>query len=89
MRYEGWRIEGATVSGTGLTLTPTVVPSNVSFQVTTVRAVAADGKFVYIPYDVKVDCETNIGEHDTFAKGPTYVVLIVTPTLVPVGTADY
>ena len=57
-------------------------------QVTVVKAIWADSKYVYVPYDVRVDDLTETGEHNTFAKDPTYVVLIVTPTM-DKGTVDY
>jgi hypothetical protein len=84
--YEGWWINSATVGGTALTLAP--VYPKASYQVTAVKAVAADGKFVYIPYDVRLDSNTWTGEHNTFAKSPTYIVLVVSPTMHQ-GTVDY
>jgi hypothetical protein len=56
--------------------------------VNVLKAVLADGKYVYVPYDVPLDSLTNTGEHNTFAKAPTYVVLIVTPTM-DKGTTVY
>jgi hypothetical protein len=84
--YEGWWINSATVGGTALTLAP--VYPKASYQVTAVKAVAADGKFVYIPYDVSLNPNTWTGEHNTFAKNPTYITLVVSPTMHQ-GTVDY
>jgi hypothetical protein len=86
--YEGWWIDSATVSGTALTLENMDIQSEADFQVTVVKAIWADGKYVYVPYDVRLDDLTETGEHNTFAKNPTYVVLIVTPTM-DKGTVDY
>lgn len=86
--YEGWWINSATVSGTALTLDNMDIVSKAAYQVNVVKALWADGKYVYVPYDVATDPVTNIGEHNTFAKNPTYVVLIVTPTM-DKGTVDY
>jgi len=85
---EGWWINSATVSGTALTLENMDIQSEADFQVTVVKAIWADSKYVYVPYDVRVDDLTETGEHNTFAKDPTYVVLIVTPTM-DKGTVDY
>ena len=86
--YEGWWIDSTTVSGTELTLANMDIVSKTSYQVNVLKAIKADGKFVYVPYDVKVDPITNIGEHHGYAKSPTYMVLIVTPTM-DKGTTDY
>ena len=84
----GWWINSATVSATALTLDNMDIVSKAAYQVNVVKALWADGKYVYVPYDVATDPVTNIGEHNTFAKNPTYVVLIVTPTM-DKGTVDY
>jgi hypothetical protein len=86
--YEGWWINSATVSGTALTLANMDISFKGSYQVNVLKAVLADGKYVYVPYDVPLDSLTNTGEHNTFAKAPTYVVLIVTPTM-DKGNTDY
>jgi bacillopeptidase F (M6 metalloprotease family) len=86
--YEGWWINSATVSGTALTLANMDIVSKASYQVDIVKALWADVKYVYVPYKVSVDPATNIGERNTFALNPTYVVLIVTPTM-DKGTTDY
>jgi hypothetical protein len=86
--YEGWWINSATVSGSALTLDNMDIVSKASYQVNVVKALWADGKYVYVPYDVATDPVTNIGEHNTFAKNPTYIVLIVTPTM-DKGMTDY
>jgi len=86
--YEGWWINSATVSGTDLTLANMDIVSKTSYQVNVLKAIKADGKFVYVPYNVKVNPITNIGEHHGYAKSPTYMVLIVTPTM-DKGTTDY
>ena len=86
--YEGWWINSATVSGTALTLANMDIVSKTSYQVNVLKAIKADGKFVYVPYNVKVDPITNIGEHHGYAKYPTYMMLIVTPTM-DKGTTDY
>jgi hypothetical protein len=86
--YEGWWINSATVSGTELTLANMDIVSKTSYQVNVLKAIKADGKFVYVPYDVKVNPITNIGEHHGYAKSPTYMVLIITPTM-DKGTTDY
>jgi immune inhibitor A len=85
---EGWWINSATVSGTELTLANVDIVFKAAYQVNVLKALKADGKFVYIPYDVKVNPVTNIGEHHGYAKDPTYMVLIVTPTM-DKGTTDY
>ena len=84
----GWWINSATVSGSALTLDNMDQMSKAAYQVNVVKALRADGKDVYVPYDVATDPVTNIGEHNTFAKKPTYVVLIVTPAM-DKGTVDY
>lgn len=86
--YEGWWINSATVGGSALTLDNMDMVSKASYQVNVIKALWADGKYVFVPYDVATDPVTNIGEHNTFAKNPTYVVLIVTPTM-DKGTVDY
>jgi hypothetical protein len=88
--YNGWWINSAIVSGTALTLQNMDIKYEANYQVNVLKAVSAgkSGKYVYVPYDVSVDPVTKIGEHNTFAKNPTYVVLIVTPTM-PKGTIDY
>jgi len=86
--YEGWWINSATVSGSALTLDNMDIVSKTSYQVNVLMALKADGKYVYVPYDVKVGPITNIGEFFGFAKSPTYMVLIVTPTM-DKGTTDY
>jgi hypothetical protein len=50
--------------------------------------VAANNKFVNIPYDVRLDPNTWTGEHNTFSKNPTYIMLVVSPTMHQ-GTVDY
>jgi hypothetical protein len=86
--YEGWFINSASISGTALTFTAYPPYPKASFQVTAVKAVAADGKYVYIPYDLRLDSNAWTGEHNTFAKSPTYIVLVVSPTMHQ-GTVDY
>jgi immune inhibitor A len=86
--WYGWWINSAAVSGADLTLTAVTPTYEADFKVTAVKAVWADGKYVYIPYDIKLDDVTEIGEHNTFAKNPTLVFLIVTPTM-GAGTVDY
>jgi hypothetical protein len=85
---DGWWINNAAVSGTALTLANLDISFKASYQVNVLKAVLADGKYVYVPYDVALDSLTNTGEHNTFAKAPTYVVLIVTPTM-DKGNTDY
>jgi hypothetical protein len=85
---DGWWINNAAVSGTALTLANVDISFKASYQVNVLKAVLADGKYVYVPYDVPLDSLTNTGEHNTFAKAPTYVVLIVTPTM-DKGNTDY
>jgi hypothetical protein len=84
--YEGWFIQSASVSGIAPTLTATYPKA--SYQVTAVKAVAADGKFVYVPYDLRLNTNTWTGEHNTFAKNPTYIILVVSPTMLN-GDVDY
>jgi len=88
--YGGWWLNSTTVSGTALTLQNMDLISAANYQVDIVKAVSAgkSGKYVYVPYEMSVNPVTKIGEHNTFAKNPTYVVLIVTPTM-PKGTVDY
>ena len=86
--YEGWWIQSATVGGTALALAP--VYPKASYQVTAIKALSCgkSGKFNYIPYDLSLDPNNWTGEHNTFAKDPTYIVLIVSPTM-HAGTIDY
>jgi immune inhibitor A len=86
--YEGWWIKNPTIGGTALTLAP--VYPKASYQVTAVKALSCgkSGKFNYIPYDLKLDPNNWTGEHNTFAKNPTYIVLVVSPTM-PMGIVDY
>jgi hypothetical protein len=87
--YEGWWIRSATLGGSALTLTPPSYPK-ASYQVTAVKAfLTPQGKLTYtLPEDLILDKDTWTGESNTFAKNPTYVVLIVSPTM-PTGAADY
>jgi hypothetical protein len=85
--YEGWWIQSATLGGSALTLAAANLPK-AGYQVTAVKAVAADGKFVYVPYDIRLDPNRWTGEHNTFAKNPTYIILVVSLTI-PHGTVDY
>jgi immune inhibitor A len=86
--YEGWWINSATVGSTALTLAP--IYPKASYDVTAIMALSCgkSGKFNYIPYDVSLDANTWTGEHNTFAKNPTYIVLVVSPTM-HMGTVDY
>ena len=86
--YEGWWINSATVSGSALTLDNMDQASKASYQVNVLMALKADGKYVYLPYDMKVDPLTNVGEFFGLARNPTYMVLIITPTM-DKGTVDY
>jgi hypothetical protein len=86
--WYGWWLNSAKVSGTELTLTAVTPIYEADFQVTVVKAVAADGFTAYVPYDMKLDDLTETGECAFFAKDPTYAVLIVTPTM-GAGTVDY
>jgi len=84
----GWLINSATVSGAALTLTPFVPTINLNFQVTMIKAVAADGQIVYIPYDMRLNSETNSGKYSSYSKIPIFNIMIVTP-IMNKGTADY
>ncbi len=86
--YEGWWINSATVGGTALTLAP--VNPKASYDVTAIKALSCgnSGKFNYIPYDLSLDPITWTGEHNTYAKNPTYIVLLVSPTM-RMGAVDY
>nr|MDO8098639.1 immune inhibitor A [Candidatus Njordarchaeota archaeon] len=87
--YEGWWINSATVSGTVLTLENKDIQFKASFQVTVVYALELPrGRILYLPFDMRLKDTTQTGFAMAFAKFPSYVILIVTPTM-PAGFADY
>jgi hypothetical protein len=83
---EGWFIQDAAVSGNSLTLTATYPPA--SFQVTVVSAIVTHGRTVYVPLDMWLTKDTNKGVSLAFAQKPSYVVMVVSPTMLH-GTVDY
>lgn len=88
--YEGWFINTASVSGTTLTLTPYPPYPAASYQVTALKVVVTPkGIPVYtLPADLTLDPTTWTGEYNTYAKNPTYIVLIVSP-IMQAGLVDY
>lgn len=76
---EGWWIKAPTVDGTPLTLTP--VYPEASYQVTAVLALSTGPKVTYVPLDLKLSPNGWTGDTQSlFAKDPTSIVLIVSPT---------
>ncbi len=88
--YEGWFINTATVSGTTLTLTPYPPYPPASYEVTALKVVVTPrGNIVYTtPEDLTLNTSTWEGEYNTYAKNPTYFVLIVSPVM-QAGLVDY
>jgi hypothetical protein len=84
--YEGWWINSATVSGTPLTLA--AVPYKATFQVTIVQALVLGKKTIYLPWDMKLTKDANKGMSVGVAMKPSYVILVVSPTMHR-GFADY
>jgi hypothetical protein len=86
--YEGWWIDSATVSGTPLTLALAAVAYKATFQVTIVQAIVLCGKTTYLPYDMWLTKDTNKGMSIGAAMKPSYVLLVVSPTM-HAGFVDY
>ncbi|WXG45145.1 MAG: hypothetical protein WED05_00175 [Candidatus Atabeyarchaeum deiterrae] len=84
--YEGWFIQGASVSGSALTLTP--VYPDINFQVTLVCAIQTRCGTMYVPYDMWLNHKTETGWTLGYAGQISYVIMIVSPTMSN-GWADY
>ncbi len=84
--YEGWYISSASVSSTPLELAP--IYPEADFQVTVVYAFEIDGCTIYMPLDMWLKDETETGLAAAFAKGPIYVILVVSP-IQHQGFVDY
>jgi len=87
--YEGWWIDSAAVGETALTLQPVVATPEVDFQVTVVHAISVcKDRFLYVPFDMHLRDSTEYGLEVAYAKNPSYVILVITPTMTD-GLADY
>jgi hypothetical protein len=69
-------------------LTLAVVPYKATFQVTIVQVIVLCGKTLYVPYDVCLTKDTNKGMGIGTAMKPSYVLLVVSPTMHR-GFTDY
>jgi len=76
--YEGWYISEASVSGAPLELT--LVYPEADFQVTVIHAFEIRGHTIYVPWDMRLDDETETGFTLAYAKKRNYVLLVVSPT---------
>jgi immune inhibitor A len=84
--YEGWFIQSASIDGVPLTLTP--VYPKADFQVTMVYAFVTHRQTIYVPFDMRLNDKTETGFDVAFANKPSYIILVVSPTMLR-GWVDY
>ena len=86
VNYEGWFIQGASVSGAALTLTP--IYPKATFQVTIIQATVVCKRTIYSAFDMSLTKDTNKGVSVAFPFKPNYAIMIVSPNM-PRGQVDY
>ncbi|MFX0126206.1 MAG: hypothetical protein ACFFAE_21480, partial [Candidatus Hodarchaeota archaeon] len=83
---DGWFIKEASVSGTPLTLVYETIEA--SFMVSVVRVIETRKHTIYIPWDMKLDDETNEGSRLLYTGKSLKIILVVSPTMLG-GFTDY
>jgi hypothetical protein len=86
--WEGWFIKSASVNGVELTLAPAYPYPEADFQVTLVYAYVSHRHTFYVPFDMRLKDKTETGFNLVFLEKPSYVILVVSPTMLK-GTVDY
>jgi len=89
--YEGWYISEARVSGTPIELSAYVPPPpdwEADFMVSAVYAFVIDGDTTYVPADLWLDDETEMGIIGG-AKKPHYSTILIVTSISEEGFVDY
>jgi hypothetical protein len=85
---EGWFIKSASVNGVELALTPAYPYPEADFQVTIVNAYVSHKHTFYVPFDMRLKDKTETGFGYVMLDKPSYVILVVSPTMLQ-GITDY
>lgn len=89
--YEGWYIEEARVSGSPIELSAYVPPPpdwEADFMVSAVYAFVIDGDTIYVPVDLWLDDETEMGIIGGVKK-PHYSTILIVTSISEEGFVDY